>query len=655
MPRQSRPSAFDAKLTLEQQQQLAIDLCDEIQKAFDARGTQDREIDYWHQLYEQARTRHGSSMPWPGAADLTSYLGTQNVDALHARLMKTVWVEPIWTVEGWGSSAERAPFVEEFHQWKAEDERLQHVLDRWALNALIEPRGLLEVYEGTETRPVRREIWAKLLLQPTVNPQTGMPEMAPVFDAKGQPQLERQGGRYVEAEDEQTPSAKIEVDSTEPVRSGPQYRVLPYQDSLIFPGHARDRDEIWGFGKRFWRRIPELEAGAARGDYDADAVARLTRTSEREPTATLERSGQSIPTQEGASVEKELWELLILRDIDGKGERWYLVTVNLPQQVLLRCKYDPLALPRYIPVILFPRSDRVTEGFSLIGHKLITTIEEHTAVRNMRADRSSLAVQAPIKRLRGALWHPQEQPFGPNQTIDVSDMREVEQMTITDVPNSVIDWERGLERIAERLVGVNDIASGQTVQDSKTLGEVQMATEQSFVRMDLVIRRFQEAMEDLFQVRHEIWKRTLADPTAPPMEMPSGMQQTLMARGMNLPTAVVTADMLDGKFRGKPRGNVETADPRAQRSDFTQALQSFPALLQAFPLLQMVFMQNPLAAKAMLEQFVRVYRIPNRQAFIGAAMQMGMAPPMPGMAPMLPGAPPMPGQIPMAPGPAQVQ
>ena len=34
-----------------------------------------------------------------------------------------------------------APLVEEFHQWKAEEERLQGVIDKLVLQALIEPRG----------------------------------------------------------------------------------------------------------------------------------------------------------------------------------------------------------------------------------------------------------------------------------------------------------------------------------------------------------------------------------------------------------------------------------------------------------------------------------------------------------------------------------
>ena len=94
--------------------------------------------------------------------------------------------------------------------------------------------------------------------------------------------------------------------------------------------------------------------------------------------------------------------------------------------------------------------------------------------------------------------------------IDVRDMREVEPVTVPDYTDSVMQHIAMVERSAERLAGVNDVASGQVSQEARTVGEVNMATEQSFVRMDLCVRRAQEAIEDLYQIRHAIWKRVLA-------------------------------------------------------------------------------------------------------------------------------------------------
>ena len=120
---------FDVSLTKEQREKLALWLSQELDNGLNAKSAQDIDVDYWHMLYEQARTRSSKNLPWPDAADLTSHLACANVDALHARAMKTIWTEPVCTVEGWGQAADNAPFVEEFHQWKAEEERLQSVQD----------------------------------------------------------------------------------------------------------------------------------------------------------------------------------------------------------------------------------------------------------------------------------------------------------------------------------------------------------------------------------------------------------------------------------------------------------------------------------------------------------------------------------------------
>jgi hypothetical protein len=174
-----------------------------------------------------------------------------------------------------------------------------------------------------------------------------------------------------------------------------------------------------------------------------------------------------------------------------------------------------------------------------------------------------------------------------------------------------------------------------------------MATEQSFVRMDLVIRRFQEAMEDLFQIRHAIRKRMLQE-KEDGMELPSSVLTGLESRGTTIPGGRITSQMMEGVFRGKPRGSVETADPKAVRNDFNQLLATLPGFIQSMPMIVSMF--GPQAVSALLSQLVRVYRIPNRQAFMGGPAQQQMlgqgqppmGPPPAGGAPPLPlpGGPP---------------
>ena len=658
-----RRSPFDVAVSPDFQQRLALWVCDQIQDGLSARATQESEVDYWTQLYEQAKTRQSQR---PDAADLTSYLACEKVDALHARMMKTIMVEPICTVDGFGEAASRADIVEEFHQWKADsEERIQGVLDRLIQQALIEPRGLLEVYEGAEMRVTRKTMSVAV----ERHPETG----APIFDEKGEPVLQQDGGRYVPAGPEDM-AAEAVVDDTDYVRTGPSYRLLPYRDSLVLPGHARDRNEIWGYCKRFYKRYDTLMGQAARGIYDTETVRRMTDTGERKSEPALSRAHMDVVQSTAGRSEKELWECTLLLDLQSlgeefgipvrdrklRGERWYVLTVHPSSQQLLRIQHDDAERSRFVIVNLFPRHDRVTEGYSFVGNKLITVVEEHTAWRNMDADRGAMVVQAPIKRMQGALWDPEESPWGAGTVIDVRDPREIEPMVIPDLTNVSLQRIQLTERTAERLAGINDVASGSVAQESRTLGEVQMATEQSFVRMDLVVNRFREALEDIYQIRHAILKRTLAE-RPDGVELPSFMAANLEGRGMSidsvLPDKKLTAMMLEGTFRFKPHGSVETADISKQRNDLIGLINVLPMILQVFPSLAPVF-QTPQAARAIMQQLVRTFRFSNPQALLGSLTQTlqtgqqmagmppaGMMPPAPPMgmgAPgMPPGAPPM--------------
>lgn len=668
---------FELSLGVEPREKLALWLSDQIDDAINAKAAQDADVDYWHMLYEQARTRSAKNLPWPDAADLTSYLACEKVDALHARAMRTIWTEPVCTVAGYGQSAGNADFVEEFHQWKAEEERLQSVLDKWLLISLIEPRGLLEVSEGSEWRTTRKRVMARIQRDPLTG---GL-----VYDEEGNAQPERdQDGLLVEETDPNAQAAEVLVDATENQRIGPQYRIIPYRDSVILPAHARDKEDVYGYGKRLWKRHSDLVAlsQGPRAIYDRDAVDSMTTTGDKEPDAALERSGVAVPPQDELMAEKELWELLLLIDLrvfceamglkapkDAKpGARWYLITLAKASSkpVILRIQHDDIERSRFVTAILFPRTDRATEGFSFVGHKLITTVEEHTAYRNMAADRSAMANAAPVMRQQGALWDPIEQPWGPKAVIDVRDVRELQQVQVTDVPASVFTHIQMNERTAERLAGVNDVASGQVSQSDRTLGEVQMATEQSFVRMDLVIRRFQEALEDLYQIRHAIWKRVLAekrDGIDAPQALLVGMEGRGVAIDQFMPDQKITAALLEGAFRFKPHGSVETADLGKQRGDFVQSMQFLPQVLQSEPIITGRF--GPQAFRMIMRQFVKLFRIPNQQAFLGSpaqdvllAQQGGMMPPampMPGMSPPglgIPGAPPPPGPPPLGAPPA---
>ena len=617
MPKKAR-KPFEISLSPEERTDLALDLSRALDEALSARSAPDKEVEYWHTLYEQGRTR-GAHAPWADAADLTSYLGTQYVDVLRSQIVRTIMLDPVFVVEGYGEAEKKAPFVEEFHSWQLELEGFQQALSRGVHLSLIEPRGVIEIYEDTIKRPVRKVMRAAYELAA---------DGSALIDANMKPTLQiGPDRRFVEVLDEQTPSAEVEVDSFETVCRGPRARTIAYRDFLVLPGHARERSEIWGYAKRFYRRVDELQERAKAKVYDADAVDAIGTDDERSSETTLAGEPIGVAAKDGTDrSEKELWELLFLRDLDGKGLRWYVATLHKDKQTLLRVQYDDIGRPRYFSLIPFPRPNS-TEGYSYIGHKLITVIEEHTAWRNMLADDASMQLQMPLKRRQGALWNPDVEPLGPKAVITVRDMDEVQFMQRQNNSGVAVERIRDAERAGERLSGINDASAGFTGEQKRTLGEVQLITEQSMGRSTEAIKNLQETLEEIAQVRHIMWKRALAEMQAEGMELPPSVLQGLELRGVNvldfLPDKRMTAQMLEGAFRFKPRGSVEDADLNRQRQDFNQWVIAMANMATINPMVGAV-LQTPGAAKALIEQGIRLYNVQDKQAFLGSEANQAM-------------------------------
>lgn len=616
-------------------------LATELQQAISARSRYTSDggyLDVWHALYEQAERPRGAK-PWPDAADLASYLPTEKVDALRARFSQVIFgPDPIATVEGWGEPSDRVAKVEAFHQWQAENERLQTWVSKAIHQALIEGNGILEVTERVALRKTRGPFRAALQVDEW---------QRPMLDETGQaqPRVDEQGQLVAATGGEDEPSVDVLRESVDFFGRGPEYRIISGKDFLFLPAHARDISEVWGYAKRIHLRVPVLKQRVAQGLYDGAAVDALGTDGERETRQEHERQGITVVEQQGPTAEKELWEVQLLHDTDGDDvEEWLIACISLRHEQLLRCAFDSLEQARYVNFAPFPRSDSVW-GYSFLGHKLWTIAEEHTALRNMKADRQALALNAPILRTSTSIWDPDDQPFGVGAVLDVRDPNEIRQLVVADVPASTIESERTIMSAAERVTGLNDVSiSGIQTAERRTATEVSTSAAASQVRVEEAIHNVQEAMEDLYLLRHTLWARALEHEKSG-LIAPARVQADLSLRGIQLPQKgpfAFTADDLRGTFRFKPRGSVETADPNQQRQDYGQFIaQVLPTLLKLFPQLAQQLTLNPDAAKELLEHALRLYRFPNLQVLLRETPQIaapqGVLPQAPGGAPAMPG------------------
>jgi hypothetical protein len=231
-----------------------------------------------------------------------------------------------------------------------------------------------------------------------------------------------------------------------------------------------------------------------------------------------------------------------------------------------------------------------------------------------------MLVGQPIKKRQGALWDEFEQPWGPKAVITVRDMEEVQAFQGIVPQLGHLEQSRLSNRSdADRLIGQNDVAQGQISEEKRTLGEVQLVAGYAEVRTNVLIKRMQESLEELFQARHNIWKRTLQNNPTLPMQRAlvigrsaTGVDTTGLADDQQ-----ITSEMLEGIFWGKPRGSVETADLNRQRQDFNSFLQTLPALAQMNPAIMAVLGTIP-AAKSLLETAMKVNRVQDRQSILGS-------------------------------------
>lgn len=613
-----KSDAFDVQMSEAERNNLAHDLCREIEDAISARSemiADDGLIDMYDWFYEQGRS-NPEDRPFPGAADLTSTIITENVDAMRARLVKGISAEPFCTVDGWGKDAQKAQFVEAFHEWQVEETGLKAELAKAIHGALIEDCQVIEVRERIETRRMVEELDVAI----ETDPETG----GPILDAEsGRPLFKRdpETGDFLPAEDGQ-PAAKIRRDYTKAKRLGPEFDTISMKEFVFLPSHAKNHRQVYGYAYRFWSRLPELEEQAADGVYDADALDAIGRESDRgESSVAPVVSGPTTSTTDAAK-EKELYQVSLKRDLDGDGrEEWYVITLSLKQRVILRCKLDTFAMKvgksRCVPIVLFPRRNSVY-GYSYAGDKLLTLAEEDTALRNASADKNALATNAPMTVLQGSAWDPNEQPFGIGRVITVRSHDEIKQLQVNDVPQSLVWLRRDVMALKERVGGLADTAIGTQSSEARTLGENNMVAAASAVRVEEPLNNLRQAIAQIMQLAHAIWIETVEADTRG-VDAPDSVIAGLEASGAELQGGRFTAEQLKGRFRFKPYGSVDTADNNMRMQYFNQSLMTLGNLAKLFPAYGQIF-QNQDVARSILQEWGRVFKVRDPNVFMKAAL-----------------------------------
>lgn len=602
---------YAVKLSGEEEREITTRLCEEIRAAKRARSlvmNDDGLIDFAYSLYEQ-QAQKGISRDTPryGGADLTSPIGTENVDALSARAVQTIFkLEPLWIVEGVGKSAVKAPIVEEFMQWRQESVRFQKVAKRAITSSLVETGAILEVCEDADQVVRHAIVKAKVARAEDgtilLDGKTGYP--MPELDADGVP---------VPSEDGEVACVEVKRTWTDYKRRGASVRRRSMKDFAFLPSHAEDEREVWGHATRFWQRLDEIQWREEAGEY-RHVEALGGDTQERQQTPDMDRASVSLETVPGYdNAEKELWRVQFWADLKGDGQTFYTAVVSEQHDVVLSLECDWLQRYRTVYLNPYPAPYSVY-GYSLILTKLLTTIEEHTAWRNMNADRGTLKSNAPLKVRRNSSWDPTLQPFAAGAVIVLDNMDDVQPFAFDDITAQAMGKESQCPVDAQRIIGMNDIALGQTTAQSRTLGENRMATTQSFVRTDDPISNIQEALEEVGELFHAIEVQALKEQENG-IDAPAPVSEQIQLKGDPSFDGTFTYRMLEGEYRFKPRGSSDQADPNRRQQVFVNGLNVLAGWAKMSPAIAQR-MQTPEFADALMQMWVTEFKPRDKQAFL---------------------------------------
>ena len=589
-------------ISIEAQTELIAELKHHYDTFMSAINKHHRNIEEWHRLYEAIPRRKVKKFPWPGASNFQVHLISSTLNALHARLVKSVQVDPVYLVEPRTEAAAAGldKKVEEYMDYWVDQMGLGRSLDKLFLLMLIEGTGIL------------RLDW---LMRKGRVPDLMVPQ------ASGDVPLESQ--EYIEY-------------------SGPQVTPVPLKNFLLIPADAPEIKDAVYVGHRVWRTEQQLRDLATQGVYFN--VGRLLEgpdggtPPERAPRSTAGRvvtpeSGRDSRYKKASSYE--LVELYGKYDF-GDGEVPALITFNPDRKILLRLEPYPYDFGRapYVDFCVYPRPNFFW-GRS-VPEILSSSQRELTAFHNMRADAIAKRISPPILVDQSSGVDPNRHKWRPGALIRVNGVESMRELQLQDVPSSLFGHTQDIRADAERAMGVSDYNLGISPTSQRTATEVNRVVSEGYVQNDVLVARLQYSMRDLawgiwwllYQYRpdNDVYSITMDVPEAQadPMAQMGQGQMDPMGQGGGAQNPVPVSQVIQKiemrpypdtsrkPFEFVPQGQVSEATRQDRQQTLLFLLGQAAGFLQQY---------NPDGIRHLLLEVLASYDIKDRNLIVGPPWQ----------------------------------
>jgi hypothetical protein len=479
------PALVDYNVPLSEQQldDLGRELIAEVEKYYQDVGKRLESCETWRADCEMMQA--DGDGPWPDSARVRAPL-TENAVRGHAvKLNQTIiHAVPPFVCEAKSEEAiDAAPLIEEALAAQLEEANWKRIANEvHAELPLVGNVFLLTTYEQEIARQPRHQLdfdehaYADYLQQ-GMDPAQAMQEAV---------RKDRDG------------KAKVTLAWQNVLKSsGVRFRVVPFEDGVIFPATIRDPDEARGIGHRLTLRGADLKVGVKRGQYlKAPVEDLLERSSDGIPDDRLvkldfsgisgDAGGASLGESSPLNRDYLCYELYYQMDANGDDElEWVVVTVHESGKVL-RCQYLPYHHGR-APITMFRYFTRSRELFGMgVAEKIATIQDAATTVLCQLIDHAdlSLNVFGNIIYEKNSGFKPENFEWAMGTPIPVENVDGVKFLTPPQMVPEHYQLYQLLKDIADLTTSTSNPSLGAMTDTQKTLGEVQIVSSASNMQFE---------------------------------------------------------------------------------------------------------------------------------------------------------------------------
>lgn len=441
-------------------------------------------------------------VPWYGAADYFVPMTEWMVDAIHARVMNTLFSqEPYMEAKGTQSEWVKkengvTDFVDQVFREKI---RVYDNTNFFFKQMIKIPMAILKYDRVQEFDTMLIKDWAMKFINPAApdEPQYILPDDPDQVSSIAQ--LISNG--FQEAGQEE-----VWVKEDKELVNGPHLQYIRAEDYVFSPG-ARRNNRLYWEGDRFFLTLHEMMMFAQQGQYREDTVEKIRR--QQNPNMTGHAAQDAIKSR-SKMFEAFHWygrlpfnsqNQLDFRDPEAIEQEVH-VQVSYKEKLLLSIQHwRHSRVPHPERVYIHGMYEETEEyvGRSL-AEKLYQSQKYLNQFYNSTMNNAMISMQKVFAKKKSLTGEELERPeIYPGAIIEVDQRGDIEVLNMGDLKAISKDVEQGLLAFAERISNISTPQTGTVRRDGgqKTKGEIDATIYEGNIGMDNFIQRCHQIMRKL--------------------------------------------------------------------------------------------------------------------------------------------------------------